>query len=339
MIYKRFIEIEIIMRNTKKLLISSLLLAMSLSSQAGLVELIDNTTAATGDYGNVTVTFGGIFPEYDESVLDENESMIRTSYLLDGVTQQDLRTTGLNGIGSASPTDFTGLYVETFDTRTTLGQDLDDLDPLKFTGSPHLGNNTQGENSGCGVNGVSSGVTVDGDYGVTNQNIGGTAVIDRGVNDNNQSINTTCFAYTPTSRAALNPTSEVALDFSGILDSAALLSGEPMYVDYLGFFWGTIDSYNSFDFYKNDELIAQIDGLDLYNDFGGLNLGRNGEYVNFIFDENAGFDKLVVTSSGIATEFDNIVNRIAPVNVPEPSTLAIFALGVIGLASRRFKKQ
>jgi hypothetical protein len=25
--------------------------------------------------------------------------------------------------------------------------------------------------------------------------------------------------------------------------------------------------------------------------------------------------------------------------VPEPSTLAIFALGIIGLASRRFKKQ
>jgi hypothetical protein len=27
------------------------------------------------------------------------------------------------------------------------------------------------------------------------------------------------------------------------------------------------------------------------------------------------------------------------VDVPEPSTLAIFALGMIGLASRRFKKQ
>ncbi|GLX83481.1 PEP-CTERM sorting domain-containing protein [Thalassotalea eurytherma] len=326
------------MKNTYKLLISSMLLAMSTGSQAGLIDLIDNTTAATGDYGNVTVTFGGIFPEYDASVLDENESMIRTSYLLEGVTQQNLRDTGLNGIGSANPADFTGLYVETFDTRTTLGQDLDDADPLKFPGTPHLGNNTQGVNSGCGVNGVSSGVTVAGDYGVTNQNIGGTAVIDRGVNDNNQGINTTCFAYTPTSRAALNPTSEVALDFSGILDSAGQITNSQMYVDYLGFFWGTIDSYNSFDFYRDNELIAHIDGLDLFNDFGGLNLGRNGEYVNFIFDEDAGFDKLVVTSSGIATEFDNIVNRIVPVNVPEPSTLAIFALGCMGLALRKTKR-
>ena len=29
----------------------------------------------------------------------------------------------------------------------------------------------------------------------------------------------------------------------------------------------------------------------------------------------------------------------SPSTVPEPSTLAIFALGLIGLASRRFKKQ
>ncbi|MDO6446112.1 PEP-CTERM sorting domain-containing protein [Colwellia sp. 1_MG-2023] len=33
------------------------------------------------------------------------------------------------------------------------------------------------------------------------------------------------------------------------------------------------------------------------------------------------------------------VNKDVNVNVPEPSTLAIFALGIIGLASRRFKQQ
>ncbi|TWX66411.1 PEP-CTERM sorting domain-containing protein [Colwellia sp. C1TZA3] len=32
-------------------------------------------------------------------------------------------------------------------------------------------------------------------------------------------------------------------------------------------------------------------------------------------------------------------NNVDNVLVPEPSTLAIFALGMIGLASRRFKKQ
>jgi len=34
-----------------------------------------------------------------------------------------------------------------------------------------------------------------------------------------------------------------------------------------------------------------------------------------------------------------VVFRASATNVPEPSTLAIFALGMIGLASRRFKKQ
>jgi hypothetical protein len=42
--------------------------------------------------------------------------------------------------------------------------------------------------------------------------------------------------------------------------------------------------------------------------------------------------------------YDNIWQRYVlvdsgPASVPEPSTLAIFALGMIGLASRRFKKQ
>ncbi len=37
--------------------------------------------------------------------------------------------------------------------------------------------------------------------------------------------------------------------------------------------------------------------------------------------------------------FEKVVFRASATNVPEPSTLAIFALGMIGLASRRFKKQ
>lgn len=314
------------MQHTKKLFFSVLLLTASTSAQASLIDLINNTTAADGNYGNVTVTFGGIFPEYDSSVLDINESMMRTSHLLQGVSQNDLRNTSINGIGSTGPTDFTGLYVETFDTRTTLGQDLADSG---FNGSPFTGNNTQGPNSGCAVNGVSSGVVVTGDYGVTSGNIGGTAVIDRGVNDNNQSIATTCFAYTPTSRAQLP--SAVELDFGGILDSAALKTGTPMYVDYIGFFWGTIDRYNSFSFFQNDIMIAEIDGSDLFDDFENLNLGRNGEYVNFIFDENAGFDKLVVTSTGIATEFDNIVNRISPARVPEPTSVLMMAIALLAM--------
>ena len=39
------------------------------------------------------------------------------------------------------------------------------------------------------------------------------------------------------------------------------------------------------------------------------------------------------------TEFNDVTFKSSHVNsVPEPTTLAIFALGMIGLASRRFKK-
>jgi hypothetical protein len=61
--------------------------------------------------------------------------------------------------------------------------------------------------------------------------------------------------------------------------------------------------------------------------FGMLNsssvMGRSATDSNF--------------SSGVLTEF-NYYHDIV-VDVPEPTTLAIFALGIMGLAARRFKKQ
>jgi hypothetical protein len=46
-------------------------------------------------------------------------------------------------------------------------------------------------------------------------------------------------------------------------------------------------------------------------------------------------DPLLDVLTGIST----IASRDVQVDVPEPSTLAIFGLGLMGLASRRFKKQ
>jgi len=44
-------------------------------------------------------------------------------------------------------------------------------------------------------------------------------------------------------------------------------------------------------------------------------------------------------TGGGSFQIDNIDLNIVTADVPEPSTLAIFALGMMGLASRRFKKQ
>jgi hypothetical protein len=45
------------------------------------------------------------------------------------------------------------------------------------------------------------------------------------------------------------------------------------------------------------------------------------------------------TGPGQWMSIDNISVTVDATDVPEPSTLAIFALGMVGLASRRFKKQ
>ena len=53
-----------------------------------------------------------------------------------------------------------------------------------------------------------------------------------------------------------------------------------------------------------------------------------------------GFDLNMISNQAQRTQvLGDSLEYLNPVDVPEPSTLAIFALGVIGLASHRFKKQ
>lgn len=78
------------------------------------------------------------------------------------------------------------------------------------------------------------------------------------------------------------------------------------------------------------------------NDAGGLssthyNLSRiqNSIYTNVMRDVGFTERDFLVQSNGFSTMLVREVRQ----EVPEPSTLAIFALGMIGLASRRFNKQ
>jgi len=63
--------------------------------------------------------------------------------------------------------------------------------------------------------------------------------------------------------------------------------------------------------------------------------------VSLLYPERIAFQYLdkngILKVSQILYTISN-VNSV-PLNVPEPSTLAVFALGIMGLASRRFKKQ
>jgi hypothetical protein len=98
------------------------------------------------------------------------------------------------------------------------------------------------------------------------------------------------------------------------------------YEDALGF--NHYDVYNS-KYFINDIILFDYD----FSEFALNDLEHDGMIDISIFASMSDFK-----FNGFYFEFEG--EELPPsVNVPEPSTLAIFALGMIGLASRRFKKQ
>jgi hypothetical protein len=77
--------------------------------------------------------------------------------------------------------------------------------------------------------------------------------------------------------------------------------------------------------YSTQEALQGYDTNRLYN-----NRESGGELDH-------GDWRLTFTANGGSVSNVNVINGVS--QVPEPSTLAIFALGMIGLVSRRFKKQ
>ncbi|MBA6291670.1 PEP-CTERM sorting domain-containing protein [Colwellia sp. MB3u-70] len=125
------------------------------------------------------------------------------------------------------------------------------------------------------------------------------------------------------------------------------------------------DSGDNFEFFIND--LSQF--VDFYGHSGGVIVGPTtgrlishdssdfgyGHFYGGVstyhysitlahVDPSISFGFMANTDSGMDDEafgLDNVVVSFVPsatADVPEPSTLAIFALGMMGLASRRFKK-
>ncbi|MCJ8318190.1 MAG: PEP-CTERM sorting domain-containing protein [Colwellia sp.] len=98
---------------------------------------------------------------------------------------------------------------------------------------------------------------------------------------------------------------------------------------------------NALSFNFGNEVIQTIDfihtlGTDTSPSYGA-NGGQTNSFVGWIGSGNELLNLTqFVQTQGITV--DNI-RAYTATSVPEPSTLAIFALGIMGLASRRFKKQ
>lgn len=148
-------------------------------------------------------------------------------------------------------------------------------------------------------------------------NDGGLLVVQADYNSGYQNL-LSHFGVTPTSVSALTGIQNVVNDY------APITNGE----------YGTVSSIYTA---SSNKFIHS--GTSLANGSVGVLEAGLGKIVLFgdvnTFDDHSnGFNK-----EDDANLWRNTFAMSQSVDVPEPSTLAIFALGIIGLASRRFKKQ
>lgn len=91
--------------------------------------------------------------------------------------------------------------------------------------------------------------------------------------------------------------------------------------------WGSIDAYNSMQFYQNGALVKSVTGSQIVSNPTGVQNASGSYLVNFTFNDAASFDKVVMKSSSPAFEFNIIAFAPTPINLSvvsgAPTVLAL----------------
>ncbi|MBD2386757.1 Npun_F0296 family exosortase-dependent surface protein [Cylindrospermum sp. FACHB-282] len=134
----------------------------------------------------------------------------------------------------------------------------------------------------------------------------------------------------------ISPTTSVGVP--GNTGSVSILFDKAL--DYFGLHWGSVDTYNSIEFYSGGSLLQSFTGSNVPGTTasGNQTSPQDNVFVNFFADAGQTFDKVVLKSTSNAFETDNHAYRVA---VPEPgSILGLLAFGALGagtFAKRKFK--
>jgi hypothetical protein len=111
---------------------------------------------------------------------------------------------------------------------------------------------------------------------------------------------------------------------------------------YFGLLWGSVDdnpgaNLNTITFYFGATQVAQFTGADVSAAAGGGNCANGNQstigtcYVNI--NLSSMFDKVVMTSTQKAFEFDNVAIAAGNIGVPEPGEIGLFLLGLLLIGS------
>lgn len=103
--------------------------------------------------------------------------------------------------------------------------------------------------------------------------------------------------------------------------------------NYLGLWWGSVDTYNTLEILKGDTVVYTVTGAMALSPANGYQGSGGSVYLNIL--NLPDFDGFRMSSTSYAFEVDNIAYG----QVPEPSVLLLVGSGLAGLAAfrRKFK--